>query len=312
MVTDGSGARTSDPAISQGGMRARSSSRPPPPIGVVFPTRDPLTRVMDLGSRVATRGVLVGLFFTLFVHGTAMARAALIPLELIRWTQSVRADIHNRLVSSYEIDVLATPPPPEPAPSAEAPKPEVKEAPPPVPVNAVKEEEPPPPPPAAAQASAILTDPNEPIDFTGGGFAVGNAATFAGGVTHASGTSATAVRDVGARPDGVPGGTGQGAPRPPTTPDRSRAATRSGSSDWKCPWPAEADAEQIDDAYVTVQVSVKPNGHAERVTVLNDPGHGFGREARLCAMRETYNAAFDREGNAIPGETKAFRIHFER
>ena len=312
MRTENPFTRDSDPAISQGGMRVRTSSRPPPPIGVVVPARDPLTRVMDLGSSVAARGVLIGIVFTLFVHGTAMARAALIPLELIRWTQSIRAEIHNRLVSSYEIDVLKVPPPPEPAPVPDEAKPEVKEPPPPVVVKTVKEDEPPPPPPAAAQAGAILTDPNEPIDFTGGGFAVGNAATFAGGVTHASGTSTTAVRDHGARPDGVPGGTGAGPVRPPTTPDRTRAATRSGSSDWKCPWPAEADAEQIDDAFVTVQVSVKPNGHADKVAVLNDPGHGFGREARLCAMRETYNAAFDREGNAISGETKAFRIHFER
>src|SRR5690349_9027949 len=98
--TQGSGS----PGVpSEGGLRARTTSRPPPPIGLVVPARDPLLRVMDLGNHAAVRGVVIGLIFTLFVHGTAAARAALIPLELIRWTQGVRAAIHNRLISSYEI-----------------------------------------------------------------------------------------------------------------------------------------------------------------------------------------------------------------
>jgi protein TonB len=63
---------------------------------------------------------------------------------------------------------------------------------------------------------------------------------------------------------------------------------------------------------VTVQVAVGADGRATSVTVVSDPGHGFGREARMCAMRETYTAAADHDGNPIAGQTKAFRIHFER
>ncbi len=319
MSRDSTSSRVSEPLSgrhSQGGLRA---SRPPPPIGLVVPARDPLTSVMNLGSRVAMRGLAIGLLFTLLVHGTAAARAALIPLELIRWAQDVRAGIRERLIASYEIDLLKAAPASEPPPAptepdpAPEPAPKVKAALVPSPVKELaKEPEPPPPPPPAAQAGALLIDPNEPIDLTGEGFATGAAANFAGGVTHSQGTSPTAVHDRHARPDGTPGGVGT-APGPAVgTPDRSRPATRSGSSDWKCPWPSEADAEQIDDAYVTVQISVKPDGHAAKVNVINDPGHGFGREARLCAMRETYNNALDRDGIAIPGETRPFRIHFER
>src|SRR5262249_33869663 len=184
----------------------------------------------------------------------------------------------------------------------------------PPPAPKMKDEPPPEPPaPAAAQAGQVLTAPDEIADFTDPGWVQGPNANFAGGVTHAQGTATTAVRNVNARPDGTPGGTGTAAaPPPPPTPDRSRAAGLRGSSDWKCPWPSEADAEQIDDAYVTVEVSVGANGRATQVQVKSDPGHGFGREARMCAMRETYQTALDHDGNAIAGQTKPFRIHFER
>jgi periplasmic protein TonB len=292
---------TSPPSV-----RARISSRPPPPVGIVVATRDPMARVLDLGSK-ATKYIAVGLVFALFVHGTAAARTAMIPLDLIHWTHDVRAMVHDKLWATYEVDMFKAPEDKPPAPEPEPAKEEEK-APPPValPKDApVPKDEPPPPAPAPAQAGQVLTAPDEPLDFTGQGFTQGTSATYAGGVTHAQGTSTTAVRNVGARPDGAPGGTGTApaAPAPPTV-DKSRAAGLRGSSEWKCPWPGEADAEQVDEAYVTVQVAVGPDGRAKTVTVMSDPGHGFGREARLCAMRETYTTAL--------GQTKAFRIHFER
>ena len=289
------------------------SSRPPPPIGVVLPSRDPLDRVLELGSK-ATLYIGVGLIVALAFHGAAAARAALIPLDLIHWTQGVRKLVNDRLWSTYDVDMFKAPedkppPPPEPEPEPE----KVQEKAPPIPKAPEPNEPPPPPAPTPAQAGQVLTAPDEPVDFTGDGFTQGNAANYAGGVTHAQGTSTTAVRNVAASPNGVPGGTGTGAAPPgPPPPDKSRAAGLRGSSEWKCPWPSEADAEQIDDAYVTVQVAVGADGHAKTVTLLNDPGHGFGREARLCAMRETYTTALDKDGTAIPGQTKAFRIHFER
>jgi protein TonB len=277
-------------------------------------SREPLDAVLDLG-RQASGGLVVGLILAILFHGTAAARAAAMPLEFMRWSQKVGQQIHEHLSAVYDIDVAKPPPEPEPAPPPPEPVKEEPRAllpPPPPAMHAAKEEA---PAPAAAQASAVLTkaaEPDEPVDLTG--FVTGNAAAYAGGVTEQSGTSASAVYDANARRGGVPGGhgTATAAPPPPPTPDRSKPAGLSGSSEWKCPWPSEADAEQIDDAYVSVQVTTRPDGTAERVTILSDPGHGFAREARQCAMRERYNAALDHEGNPIGGLTKAFRIHFER
>jgi protein TonB len=276
--------------------------------------REPLDAVLDLG-RKASHGLVVGLVLAVLFHGTAAARAASLPIDFMRWSQSIGQQVHERLSAVYDIDVAKPPPEPEPPPP---PPPEpVKEepkalAPPPPAAKAAKEEA---PAPAAAQAGAVLTkaaDPDEPVDLTG--FVTGNAAAYAGGVTEQGGTSDTAVYDRNARKGGVPGGhgTATAAPPPPPTPDRSKPAGLSGSSEWKCPWPSEADAEQIDEAYVSVQVATRPDGTAERVTILSDPGHGFAREARQCAMRERYNAALDHDGNPIGGLTKSFRIHFER
>ena len=165
----------------------------------------------------------------------------------------------------------------------------------------------------AAQAGTVLTadpDPNAPVDLTGG-FVSGSGTSYAGGVTQAGGTGKSAVYAPAARATGTPGGTGQPATSPPG-PDRSRGAGLSGASEWKCPWPAEAEAEQIDEAFVKVQVSVGANGRPMNVAVLSDPGHGFAREAQKCAMRESFTPALDRDGTAIPGMTKVLKVHFER
>ena len=100
---------------------------------------------------------------------------------------------------------------------------------------------------------------------------------------------------------------------PPRKEDKSRPPGLLGSVDWNdCPFPGEADAEQIDHAFVMIQVKVKPDGSPETVSVLQDPGHGFGREARKCAMRKKYSQGLDPDGNAIGGTTKPFRVRFER
>jgi protein TonB len=165
--------------------------------------------------------------------------------------------------------------------------------------------------PAAAQAGAVLTappDPNEPVNFDG--IISGNADAFAGGNTTANGTSATAVR-VAPGASGVPGGTGT-APTGPRDVDRSRPAKLAGSTDWHCPFPPEADVEQIDQAFVIVQVATRPDGSPERVSIISDPGHGFGRAAQRCAMQERYEPAFNHDGNPIAGLTKSIRVRFER
>jgi protein TonB len=155
--------------------------------------------------------------------------------------------------------------------------------------------------------------PDEPLDLTGNTIVQGNADSFAGGFTTSNGTNNTAVNAMPS-PTGVPGGTGQvqAPPPPPPGPDRSRTASLGGGGEWSCPFPAEADTAQVDEAFVTLQVDVKADGSASTVRVLSDPGNGFGREARRCAMNKRYATALDHEGTAIAGTTKAFRVHFSR
>jgi protein TonB len=84
-----------------------------------------------------------------------------------------------------------------------------------------------------------------------------------------------------------------------------------GGTTWNCPFPPEADAEEINHAVVTVQVTVRPDGSALTATVVTDPGHGFGRAARLCALGRRYQPALDRTGAAIVSSAP-INVHFNR
>jgi protein TonB len=256
-------------------------------------------------------GVVLALFVALFAHGTAAARVAMIHTELLAWTQQLRLAINEKLASTYDIEVEKPPPPPDPpAPEPEPPKAEVKAPPPPAPKETA-----PPPPPAAAQAGKVITqepDDKAPVDFTG--FVTGNADTYAGGVTQASGTSSTAVYNRNAQAGGVPGGTGtKPAPPAPPAPDRSRALSVA-NADWHCDFPPEADSEQIDEMVVPTTVSVSASGRVTGARAMKDPGYGFARAAVQCALRQgasTFNLAYDRDGNPIAGE-RVFNVHFTR
>jgi len=273
--------------------------------------RDPLDAVLDLGER-ASRIVLFALFGAFALHATLVLRAELIPLEMMSWSRAVGREVHYRLFEVYEIDLLKPPeapipppPPPEPEPVKEPPK----EPPPPAPVK----DTPPPAAPAAARAGAVLTaqpDPEAPANFDS--IISGTGETFAGGNTGVNGTSDTAVRTKPVATGGVPRGTGTAPTGPAVGVDRARTATVAGSKDWNCPFPPEADSEQIDQAFPTIQVAVRADGTPEKVTVLSDPGHGFGRAATRCAMLQHFDAALDHDGNAIPGLTKSLRVRFER
>lgn len=290
---------------------------------------DPLDAVLSLGSDGAKVGAVLGIAAAIALHGAGAAQAYSIPIELQQWAGNVRAQAKLALGTTYDIEVeKEPPPPPPPEPPKEEPEPE-KEPEPPKPVEAPK---PPPKPtpkppakaaapkeepaPAAAQAGKVLTqeaDPDEPVDLTGEGFVTGNAETFAGGVTAAGGTSKTAVYDPNARPDGVPGGKGK-APAPPVNPgpDRSRPAKPAEATWASCAFPPEADAEQIDFQLVTIMVTVRPDGTPQSVKVVNDPGRGFGRAARQCAMSKRFLPALDRSGAPILATTPPFTVRFQR
>src|SRR5262249_646709 len=149
--------------------------------------------------------------------------------------------------------------------------------------------------------------------LTGNTFVTGNADSYAGGVTASNGTSKTAVRDPRAGVNGVPGG--RGAPAPVSSGPAvslSRPPGVSGKTEWDCPFPPEADAERIDFQRVQVVVTVRPDGSAQAVKVLGDPGHGFGRAARDCAMRQRYSPGLDVEGRPVLASMPPIYVRFTR
>jgi TonB family protein len=81
---------------------------------------------------------------------------------------------------------------------------------------------------------------------------------------------------------------------------------------WACPFPEEADKNGIDTASVVLQASVEIDGSARSVTVLHDPGNGFGQAAAECAMRKDYTPGKDRSGAPIVASTPPVTVHFVR
>ena len=269
---------------------------------------DPMERILAMEERSSSTTFIAVGIVAILLHFVVAAQALTMSIELHTWARMVRERVAGGLQDLYEVELAKPPEPPAPPPPEEA------KADKPAPPPPSKAAEPPPPPPAAAQAGKILTqepDPNEPVDLTAG-FVSGNSEAYAGGVTQAAGTSKTAVNNLNARANGVPGGTGVPSPvaAAPAV-DKSRPAGLLGSSDWNCPWPAEADSEQIDQALVTVAITVGPDGKPLKVDVVKDPGHNFGLEARRCAMRERYQTALDASGNPVT-QTKQFKIRFDR
>jgi len=268
---------------------------------------DPLERVLELDSRSMKWGAIIGMCGALALHIAGATEAARLANGLGKWAHDARSQVTAYLSRFYEIEMINPPPPPPPEE-----KPPEEEAPKPVAVVKTSQERES-PPPAPAQAGKILTqepDPNEPVDLTGAGFVTGNAESYAGGVTAANGTSKTAVRNLNAVVGGVPGGTGTKV-TVASGPDLSRTAAVSGSSQWDCPFPAEADAEEINYQRVKLLIVVRADGTPQDAKVVNDPGNGFGREARKCALTRRYEPALNRDGLAVAGNT-VVNVTFQR
>jgi protein TonB len=273
------------------------------------PAVDPLAGVLSLGPRIPVAVMVAAAVLAVSVHAGAAVGAvqAAVLHAFASWAHDVRGTVSNRLAQTYEVDMVkpvekAEEPPPPPPEEKEPPKPLVKELP---------KDEPPPQPPAAADAAKVLmAEPakDEPVDLTANTFLAGNAETAVGGVTQIGGKATSATNNLAAVATGTPGGTGN-APAPPAVRiDRSRAAAILNKANLeRCPFPAEADAEQVDDAKVGIEVKVSTDGRAETVAILSDPGHGFGREARKCALREKYAPALNVDGIAVPG---VYRVNF--
>ncbi|MDI1479221.1 energy transducer TonB [Polyangium sp. y55x31] len=273
---------------------------------------DPLAHVVRLGHRAGQTGMGIGLVFALTSHVSVLAVMPLFDTEGAAFEEShVEYDI--ALPPEEKEEPRPEEKPPEPAPEPEAPPspaPVLKEN---TPTKAPNPESPPPP----SQAAKVLTqepDPEEPVDMTGQGFVTGNGAGPGYGMVSAAGTASAPTYNKGASLDGKEGGKGTGPVTPPAPqgPDLSKPPGLAGSSAWDCPFPPEADAEQIDQAVVSIVVTVRADGSPQSVNVVSDPGHGFGRAARLCALSRRYTPALDRSGTPRVAATPPIRVRFTR
>jgi protein TonB len=243
----------------------------------------------------------------LLIHAAGAGEAARLANSMGDWALDLRSSVQAYLSSIYNIEVVPPPPPPPPPPQEPPPEPKAPPTPAPVAKPLAHEE----PRPTPAQAGKILTQepkPDEPVDLTGMGFVTGTADTYAGGVTSSTGTSTKAVHNLNAGASGVPGGTGT-APAAPAA-DISRQATIDGDTDWDCPWPAEALSEQIETQRVFIVVTVGADGSPRDVKVVKDPGHGFAKAVKQCAMRQHFRAALDHSGRPVPSTMPPFSVKF--
>ena len=200
------------------------------------------------------------------------------------------------LVAAPEpIELTSHDPPAPPPPSPPAPEP------PPPPERTPPSAAAPPPAPAPAAAAQALTqtaEPEQPVDFSDE-LVTGTAATYQGGTTVAGparASSGNAVVPVGV---GVKGA-GTAPSRAAGAEDRSRAARVRGGLDWRCPFPEEADVAGIDRALAKISVELDAAGRVRNVSVLSDPGNGFGHAAERCARGKRFYPALDRDGRAVP------------
>lgn len=278
-------------------------------------TEVPRSMTESPSERRAEAGSLIIAFLA---HALVAAYAASSLIDLAEFAEGIRAQVDAKLMATVDLDPVEEPEPeeeePEPEPELEEPEQAedpVEDAP---PLDAA---EPDAPPPAAAEAGKVLTaepDPNEPLDLTGEGFISGTGTRFAGGVTAATGTSDKAVRDRRASGGGIEGSRGKNeeAKAAPVV-DKSRPAGLPPGANWaSCGFPPEADAEQINQAFVRVVVIVNASGKPTSVNILSDPGYGFGRIAQRCAMRWTYPVGLDKMGNPTATSTRPFMIRFTR
>ena len=138
---------------------------------------------------------------------------------------------------------------------------------------------------ATPASSAITSDTGDPL-------VVGSASAYAGGPTTTPGGS------------GGDGAVGR---------DLSLPASLGGAVAWPCRWPERFNNGLNDGrkivAHVAVEVDV--DGSAVRVRVTEDPGYGFGRTARDCALHGRYLPGRGADGQIARAWTKSFQVIFD-
>jgi protein TonB len=232
----------------------------------------------------------------LSVHVGFLAWATASGESLGPWSAQLAARLHEEIGRERVVEL--TPPPPKPAPPAEPPPPrqEVARA----ARHVLRRAGSRPPPPAQAGRIIAQEGPPAPVDLTGDAFVTGTAQAYAGGVTSPTGTNPDAVETREVDPKAPPG-----------EPDRSHPVGLA-DEDWHCPWPRDAEADQIDEQVALVRVVVRTDGTVASARIVRDPGHGFGAAAVECARRTRFTPATDAEGRPIQAESPPVRVRFTR
>jgi protein TonB len=289
------------------------------------PSNSPAGLVLASTASRTTVFVWAGLIVALLLH------AGLFVLVIALDLGSSVADLAQPDSQSMEIShvVDLEPPAPEPEPeAAPAPEPEPEVEPevepkpaPDVEAEPVETPEPTEPepatepaesdePPAAAEAGQVATadeDSQEIADFTDFDITQGSGTEYAGGTTTSSGTNKNAVRTKNVKKGGRTD-SGKSA-----RPKKSKARPVSlPAREWDCPWPKKADDLSIDEQTVTLRAVVDSEGRATSVTVVSDPGFGFGAKARECAQNNEFLPAIDDEGRPYTATSPPIRIQFTR
>lgn len=235
------------------------------------------------------------------LYGGALALSEVLGAPVANWSAEMAARIHDEIARERAVDLSPPPrpPPPPPAQQPPAPTPAVIRA--PLPAHAPARAAAPSPPAQAGKLTAVTADP---VDLTGASFVVGGAATFPGGVTTAQGKGSQAGTAAAPAPE-------IGAAGRPTGPSKARAVSLDQAA-WSCPWPAEADAEQVNERTVVLRARVQPDGRAQTVDVLADPGFGFGAAARACALATRFDPARNADGQPVAALSAPIRVHFSR
>jgi hypothetical protein len=87
---------------------------------------------------------------------------------------------------------------------------------------------------------------------------------------------------------------------------RGRARPATLLPNWDCEYPGPPTKPAV----VRLIATVRPDGTAESVEILNDPGNGFADVAVQCAMRQPFSPALDERGERIRGRTRPFVVRF--
>lgn len=209
--------------------------------------------------------------------------------------------------------------PPEPPPPPAAPRPELVAPRPVSPRLTSRPERSPPLPPDTSAVSPksepqplaavaqTLTQEREVLDLS-------NTVVVGGGASHGGGRIDTNAKNAGfVRALGMPAGADVGvAPgRGQAQPGRACSPRLAGGASWSCPFPREADVDDVNQATVALRVSVNANGSVRDVSVSSEPGYGFGRAAKRCALTKHWAPGLDTTGRVI-GTVAVVNVRFVR